>query len=109
MITAGILFTCSCKKKETAVPDPTTPLEFTSLTLKPDTITTGSFTTVTAAAKGDNLNYQWSTTHGDLFGAGASISYGSAPCCVGTNKIMCKVSDSKNSITKEVNIVVVVP
>jgi hypothetical protein len=109
IITAGIIFFWSCKKKETPSPDPTTPLEFTSLTLNPDTITPGTFTAVSAAAKGDNLSYQWSTTHGDLFGSGASITYGSAPCCVGTNVITCKVSDSKNSITKNVNIVVKLP
>ena len=103
------VFVCwySCKKKETASEPTTTPLEFTSFTIYPDTTNPGGTATVTATAKGDNVNYQWSTSHAELFGYGSTVVMGAAPCCIGTNTVFCTVSDGKNNISKQVTIQVV--
>lgn len=108
---AGVcfFFISSCKK-ETPAPEPSAPLVFSSLTLERDTINPGGTTKVIATAAGDNINYQWYTTHGDLFGSGSTVTFGAAPCCVSNdNRVYCTISDGKNSESKYVPVIVVLP
>jgi hypothetical protein len=95
----------SCGKKPAA--NPTAPLVFSSLVISPDTIHIGNTATIVAHATGSNITYKWSTNHGDLFGSGSSIFYGSQPCCAGTNTVTCVVTDGVNSLTKSTPIVII--
>jgi hypothetical protein len=109
VISTGMILIFSCKKKDAVPAPPTTPLVFSSMAISPDTIAPGETATVTTAATGDNLSYQWTTSHGDLFGYGSSVVFGAAPCCAGSNTVFCTVSDGNTSASKAIPIFVANP
>lgn len=87
--------------------DPNQPLVFTSLTAEKYTIAPGETTKITAVATGYWITYTWTKTAGDILGSGSQVVYAVSPCHLGTNKITCTVTDSKNvSQSKEITIVV---
>ena len=75
---------------------------FTSITISPNPVKIGIASKVTAIATGNNLKYTWTTTHGDLFGTGATIYYSDS--CIGEYSITCVVTDGTHSTTLTVPI-----
>ncbi|MBI3502327.1 MAG: hypothetical protein HY063_11085 [Bacteroidetes bacterium] len=115
LLAAAFTMVISCKKKKQEAP--TVPLSYTSLKAQKDTIFVGNSIQITATATGDNITYSWALTTnpqggssmGDIIGGGATITYGTSPCCSGWNTITCKVSDGASSQSKSVTIVVKEP
>lgn len=82
-------------------------INFQSLVAEQDTIAPGETTKVKATATGDQLEYHWSASLGDILGSGAEVVYAASPCQAGTNKITCKItSSSVQSESKTIDIVV---
>ena len=77
---------------------------FTKIIIKPNPVKQGQAAQVVAIATGNNLTYKWSTSHGELFGAGSSIYYSDS--CVGTYTITCIVSDGIHTSTLTVPITI---
>ncbi len=122
----AILLFFTCKKEEPDSNGSNTPLTFTSLLAEKDTIPSSGTIKVTAVASGDDLNFTWKATAGDISGSGAVVTYShsgtpliccgncsAATCCGicnkpgGLNIITCMVEDANNnSETKSIIIVV---
>ena len=77
---------------------------FTKITITPNTLKAGTAAKVVATASGTHLTYNWSTSHGELFGSGSAIYYSDS--CLGTYTITCVVSDGTNTATITVPITV---
>lgn len=77
---------------------------FTKITLTPNPVKIGVASKLYATASGSNLTYKWTTSHGDLFGNGASIYYSDS--CIGEYTITCVVSDGVHSATITIPITV---
>ena len=82
-------------------------INFQSLVAEQDTIAPGETTIIKATASGNQLEYHWSASLGDILGSGAEVVYAASPCQVGTNKISCKITSGRtHSETKTIDIVV---
>ena|ERR1700758_1733581 len=77
---------------------------FTKIVISPNPVKIGIASKLTAYASGSNLTFTWTTSHGDLFGKGASIYYSDS--CIGVYTVTCIVSDGKQSATITVPITV---
>ncbi|MFW6289497.1 MAG: hypothetical protein ACOC0R_00900 [Mariniphaga sp.] len=94
---------CSCSKTEQVEHGD---LVFRSLTIEKDTIAPGETAKVSASAEGDNLQYHWSASLGDILGSGAEVVYAASPCSAGKNRITCRIESGSLTETKTVDIVV---
>ena len=63
-------------------------------------------TKVFATAEGQSLIYNWEADHGEINGSGAQIEYMAGTCCTGTNTITCTVSNSENSDSKQIKLLI---
>lgn len=63
-------------------------------------------TQVFANAEGDGLIYKWEADHGEINGSGEQIEYMAGTCCTGTNTITCTVSNSENSDSKQIKLLI---
>ena len=106
-----LLIGLTCCKKEGSYfpgqnnigPDTTSVVfNYISLVASPDTVKVGDVINIYATATGKNLVYNWSTSHGNLFGSGYHVESGADPCCVGRIKVTCTISDSTHSEIKEI-------
>ena len=70
---------------------------FTKITIVPNPVKIGIASKLIATATGNNLSFKWSTSHGDLFGTGATIYYSDS--CIGEYTVTCTVSDGEHSAT----------
>ncbi len=107
LIGAIILFISiySCKKDEQNNDNST--FTFTELKAEKDTISPGETTVIIAIAEGENLNYLWSVTAGDIIGNGYKITYAPSPCTLGEIEVSCTVKNKENqSLSKTISIMV---
>lgn len=101
-----LLAFCMCDKEEEEGQLPQD-LVFHSLIAEKDSINPGEEVKIKATATGTSLIYQWSASLGDILGSGAEVVYVSSPCQIGTNQIICKISNGSNqSESKTIEIVV---
>lgn len=84
--------------------NPGGPFSFTGITINPTPVKIGAASKLIAKVTGTNLTFTWTTTHGDLFGKGATIYYSDS--CIGEYSVSCTVSDGKQSKTITVPITV---
>jgi hypothetical protein len=70
---------------------------FTKITISPNPVKIGTASKLIATATGNNLSYVWTTSHGDLFGKGATIYYSDS--CIGVYSVTCVVSDGTHQAT----------
>ena len=77
-----------------------------SLTANDTVLNAWQVTKVYANAEGESLVYQWEADHGELNGSGEQIEYMAGTCCTGTNTITCTVSNSENSDSKQIKLLI---
>ncbi|MBS1646932.1 MAG: hypothetical protein JST67_06290 [Bacteroidetes bacterium] len=121
LLVCTLSFFVSCKKNDEATipygttknyssvlngtpPGASNVFSFTKIIISPNPVKIGIASKITAVATGTNLKFVWTTTHGDLFGAGNVIYYSDS--CIGTYSITCVVSDGAHSVTITVPITI---
>jgi hypothetical protein len=95
----------SCKKKDTN--SGAKLFTFNGITADHDTILKGNVTNIKANVSGP-VTYSWAASAGDIFGSGATITFGASTCCTGKHTITCTAIDANNNkdskaITIQVN------
>lgn len=81
-------------------------IEIDSIYAERDTIFTGENTIVHIVATGNNIQYQWQATAGDIINGGASVTYVAPSCTPGNNIVTCKLSNNSSETEKSITIVV---
>jgi hypothetical protein len=77
--------------------NPNSTIEYISLIADETSLSAGESTHITATATGENLEYYWSASLGDIIGSGEQITYTAAFCCEGSNTITCSIKDNLNT------------
>ncbi len=103
IIPAAILF-LSCKKNSSFESDGTGEVKLDSLIAGDTVLNVWTPTKITAYATGNGLIYNWEADHGELNGSGTQIEYMAGTCCTGINTVICTVSNSTNSNSKQIKI-----
>lgn len=80
---------------------------FTGLVADNDTLLVGESTTIRAVYEGKGVSFEWEASSGNLIGGGEQVDYLVAFCDLGENVISCKATAENTSITKTINIYVV--
>lgn len=99
-VSAGFLLLFGCVQPEANEINSAgnTPPKINSIVIDPVYITVGQTTTITVSADdsdGDQLNYEWNASIGDIIGEGAKVRYSAAFCCVGSNRVNISVNDGR--------------
>ena len=101
----AIFFLVECKKNSNDINSNTTDqIVIDSLIASFYKVKAWDTTTITCYATGSNLDYSWECDHGSFNGEGVKIRYAAGECCVGTNTIICKVSNESGQVSKSVQI-----
>lgn len=106
MLAFQLLFS-SCTKKETADIAVATPLEFVSLSANKTIAENSEEITITATAKGDNLQYIWESPTATLLGKGSQIIFIGSTCCAKENDVKCTIKDSHNNTASKTILIVI--
>jgi hypothetical protein len=103
LLVIAIIAACE-KEKDKGIPSDK--IRIDSLTATFDTVKAWDTTTITCYAFGDSLEYAWECDHGNFNGSGTHIKYAAGQCCIGTNTIICTISNNTGFASKEIQIVV---
>lgn len=99
----------ACHKEPDKIPEEVIiPFEYISLTSAKDTADSGETIQLTATAKGNGLQYKWSSSAGGLQEDGkASVNFIGSACCAKEYEISCRVKDNRNdSAIKKITVYV---
>jgi len=98
-------FFLACDKDDTSS-EGVGAVQLISLTANDTVLNAWQVTKIFAHAEGQSLIYKWEADHGEINGSGEQIEYMAGTCCTGTNTITCTVSNSENSDSKQIKLLI---
>lgn len=104
LIPAFILIFATCQKQDNTDPNTTDKISIDSLLASHYSVKAWDTTTITCYATGDSLVYNWECDHGNFNGSGTQIKYAAGECCVGTNTIICAISNRLGKVSEQIEI-----
>jgi len=86
--------------------EPNGKYNYVSINLEKEEIYSGESVKVWVTAYGENLQYEWSASTGDIKGEGSSVTYESKFCFEGETEISARVSNEYGSMERTIKITI---